>query len=510
MNDSSTSMIPDKPRLPRTSALEKADSTRPSSPLFGSSVSLVLARGVSLVVNVVATSLLARLLLPEAFGLIAMAMSPMAFALIFRDFGFLPAIVYQTSVDDRLLSSAFWISFKRNIYLFLIILCAGPGLAWFYRQPELAEINALLALGVFVSGTSYVHVAILHRKMRFGAIALQDGGGTIVGAIVGVALAQLGIGYWALVGKQLAEQCFRATIAWIACSWRPFRYDTVISTQHAHQMHQLRTYGQHTLAARVLNSWRELDAVLIGRLLGGTVLGTFSVAKNWTGITLHQFLLPIKPFVVSNLCRLRHDEMAYRDFARTAFQCIFSVVLPSQAFLFLCADELVRVVLGEAWQACGPILRILAVASVLDIMTRLTTWIYLSVGETQRRLKWLMTTVPLAALAVVIGIPWGVLGVVTGYALAYAILLLPGVEFCLRQSPLRRRDYWLPLARPFIATVIASVLVRQMVPSSFQDATLSHLAIGLSIFIMFYTITWGVLPGGWRAFRKALRMMAGE
>jgi O-antigen/teichoic acid export membrane protein len=150
--------------------------------------------------------LLARLLKPEAFGLVSLAEVFLAFVRIFLDQGFSAAIVQRKELEPEHLNTAFWINLGISLLLTLFGIAFADTVATFFKQPELIPIIRWMSLSFFLSAFSQIQSAILQRKFRFKALATRCLIGAFIGGIVGIAMAFFGYGVWSLVGQQLSNQ----------------------------------------------------------------------------------------------------------------------------------------------------------------------------------------------------------------------------------------------------------------------------------------------------------------
>ena len=164
---------------------------------------------------------LARLLSPEAFGLVAIAGIYIAFIQLLVAQGFGMAIVQRESVDDRHLDSAFWIAIASAFVLCLLSHVFGPQIGRFFGEPQVTPVIGWLSFSLFFHAMSSVQIAILTREMDFRSLAIRSLLATLLGGAVGLTMAFRGWGVWSLVGQQLTNAILSSLIMWWAVSWRP-------------------------------------------------------------------------------------------------------------------------------------------------------------------------------------------------------------------------------------------------------------------------------------------------
>ena len=181
----------------------------------------VTAQGVQFALTLASTMILARLLTPGDFGLLAMSWTIIGFLRIFREAGLSTATVQREGITHAQVSNLFWINVVVSGFISLLVAAAAPVVAWFYREPRLVEITLALSITFFLAGLAVQHMALLNRQMRFKVIALIQVGSVLAGVLVGIGMAWLKYGYWSLVGMNLTTSMVALLMTWSVCRWRP-------------------------------------------------------------------------------------------------------------------------------------------------------------------------------------------------------------------------------------------------------------------------------------------------
>src|SRR5947207_5027726 len=161
----------------------------------------MLAQGMKFFLTLLSTMVLARLLSPRDFGLVAMVTTVTSFLRVFKDAGLSIATVQRDRITHAQVSNLFWINIAVSIVSSLVVAAMAPVLAWFYRDPRLIGITLLLSTTYLLSGSTVQHQALLKRQMRFKAMAVIEVGALTTGVVVGVVMALLGFRYWSLVAS---------------------------------------------------------------------------------------------------------------------------------------------------------------------------------------------------------------------------------------------------------------------------------------------------------------------
>ena len=182
---------------------------------------MIVSDGAQLVLGLVSTVVLARILAPSDFGLVAIVVSITALVSAVRDFGLPMATVQRLSVTHAELSALFWLNLKLTALVALMLTALAPAIAWFYGDSQLTGITLVMTVGIFIMGLSTVHMGLLMRQMRFGAITGIETCGAAAGVVSGIVAALLGTGFWALVLQQLTTNVTTGAALWLISRWRP-------------------------------------------------------------------------------------------------------------------------------------------------------------------------------------------------------------------------------------------------------------------------------------------------
>jgi PST family polysaccharide transporter len=223
----------------------------------------LLSSGSGLVIQVGSTLILARLLLPSDFGLVAMVTTFSLFALNFGLNGFVEAILQADEINDQIASNLFWLNLGSGVLLTLGLAAAGSSLAKFYSDPRVMQVAVGVSLSIFLTSSSVVHLALLNRAMRFAAISANDVIARIASTVISVALAWLGWGYWALVAGVVVLPLSTTVGVWSLCRWLPSRPRRTAGTRSIINF-AVHTYGRFSLNYLT----RNVDNLLVGWRFG--------------------------------------------------------------------------------------------------------------------------------------------------------------------------------------------------------------------------------------------------
>lgn len=469
----------------------------------GGAVTLA-AQGGKTALNIGATMVLARLLTPEAFGLIAMVVAVTGFIQLFKDLGLSMATVQRAEITRGQVNALFWINAAVGGVVAAGTAALAPLVARFYGDPRLAGITAALAGAIFLSGLAVQHRALLKRQMRFTALAVVDVGATGGGVAAALLAAWLGVGYWALVILQLVTAAGRTAIVWSVCRWRPGRPSWAAGTR------SMLAYGGHLTGFRVVNYFaRNADDVLIGRYIGAASLGLYNKAYKLLLAPIRLIRSPISSVVLPALSRLQSDPERFRGYARRALAVITFLSMPFIAFSFAEAERIILFFLGPQWIESARIFQVLAVAAFIQSFNMVTGWSYMALDQTNRWLRWGFIFAAVVVTSFVVGLPWGAYGVAVAYTIANYVLLLPAFAYCFRTSPLRMADVFRTVWRPAVAAGGAAGAVLALNTIGWNGGLVVHLAASGLLFLCAYLLGWLLLPGG-SAFLGEFRALISE
>ncbi|WP_019507045.1 lipopolysaccharide biosynthesis protein [Pleurocapsa sp. PCC 7319] len=450
-----------------------------------------------LILGIGSTAILARLLTPEDFGLLAMITPLFLLVDSLSNFGLETAVIQKDYLDRQQASAIFWRSLKINSVLIGITALLAPVIAWFYYEKRLTGMILGLAVGAFSVCLAFQHKALLKRQMRFGTITIIELISLILSSIVAITAAKIGWGYWALVLQLSVMQVTQSIAQWCVCDWRPSKY--IKDDKLNIELDSTMSYGKHLTGFRFLTRiGMHLDRILIGYVSGANALGLYSVAYKWAYFPFEQVYFPMFDVAVSSLSRVQHNHDLYRSYSRQGLMPIFAFCMPALAFSFVEAHSIILLLLGEQWLEAVPLFRLLAVAVYVVSMYRVTKWFYVSTGQTQRQFRWALIHTPVMITAVVIGAQWGALGVAIGYLTGTCLLTYPAVSYCLKFSPLGWQDFIGAVWRPLIASILAAVCLYFSTGwlSSYSDSLFLDFFAKSITYGFYYVAFWLLLPDG--------------
>ncbi|MBD2448764.1 MOP flippase family protein [Nostoc sp. FACHB-152] len=355
---------------------------------------------------------MARLLDPQTFGLVALATIFLNFLQIFLDQGLSQAIVQRQDLEKEHLDTAFWANLGVSA-LATILSIAGAGLiADLFKEPQITPIIRCLSLSFIISGFSSVQEAIFQRKLAFKPLAIRSLIAVIIGGIVGVTMAFMGFGVWSLVGQQLTSSVAQVLVLWWVSDWHPgFRF----SQKH---FKELFAFGVNVMGISLCNFFnRRSDDFLIGYFLGSTALGYYSVAYRLLQ-TLTQLLTSIIVKVsLPTFSRLQAEPERLRNALYKAIQFTTLITFPGFLATVILAPEIVIVVFGEKWSPSIPVMQVLNIIGILYAYFFFNSSLMMAVGKPSWKLALDFVQSVSNVVAFAIAVQWGIVAVAAAYVI---------------------------------------------------------------------------------------------
>lgn len=380
----------------------------------------IFATGVSFVVQMAATVVLARLLAPSDFGVVTMVTT---FSLLLSSFGlngFTEVILQREEVTEPLASNLFWITIAGGFLLAGAFAAAGPALALFYHDPPVKQVARGMSLAVAASSFSVIHLALLNRAMRFTAVSVNSIVARVVCVIVSIFLALKGWGYWALVGGYVAQQCSTSVGAWILCQWIPRLPGRAPGTASGVKF-AMNVYSHFSFSYFAGNT----DNLLVGWRYGAGALGFYKKAFDLFYLPTCQLVSPMGAVAIATLSRFNRDRASYQRYFLAGMSVLAFVGMGIGADFTLVGKDLIRFLLGPAWTEAGRIFVFFGPGIGVMLLYNTHGWIHLSIGRPDRWFRWgvieFLCTVGLFGIA----LPWGPRGIALAWTVSFFVLMLP-------------------------------------------------------------------------------------
>ncbi len=311
------------------------------------------AQGVTFIVSLV----LARLLDPGIYGMIAIVLVFTSILDVFVDSGLGNALIQKKNADDLDFSSVFYFNVCMCLVLYALIFLAAPLIASFYRKPELVALIRVMSLTVVVSGVKNIQHAYVSRNMLFKRFFYATLGGTVCAAVVGIYMAYAGYGVWAIVAQHLLNVAMDTAILWATVKWRPKR---MFSWE---RLRGLFSYGWKLLVSELLETvYTRLRQLIIGKMYTDEDLAFYNRGEQIPQFLTNNINTATNSVLLPAMAAEQDRAERVRTMTMRAITLSTYVIMPVLAGLAVCAESVVRIVLTEKWVPCVPFLRVFCIA----------------------------------------------------------------------------------------------------------------------------------------------------
>jgi len=403
---------------------------------------------VGYVVSWVSTLLVIRLLLPQDYGLMAMASMPIGLLMVIGDLGVGTVVVQAPTLSEPKLRALFGASLLTYLALAGGIFLCAPVAAAFFAEPRLTPIVRVLSLCFVGMAFSVVPQALVARALQFDRKARIEVLTAVVSSAIGLALALAGWGVWALVGGVLALHLVRAVAFQVVqpCLFLPV-------PRPAELRGSLRFSGWITLDRILWFGYSNIDVAIAGRALGGALVGVYTVAASLATLPLDKVMSVVNEISLSAFSRMQGDPQRIRQGVVASLQSVSLLAFPISFGMALVAPDLVEIFLGSQWLAAIIPLQILCLICPFRALGVLLAPALFGTGHARLVVENNAITVGCVALALLIGVQWGVAGLCAGWVAGY----LPSFCIAMRRTLIALEVPAGPVVRAITFAVAASL-----------------------------------------------------
>lgn len=414
----------------------------------------VIDQGVQVFVRLGTNIVLARILEPRDFGVLALAVVVVNFAILLSGLGLGSALIQRRDLTERHVTTAFTTSAVFGVVLAAAVAASGWPASAFFHEDAVRTLLPALAVTFVFRGIEVTPNDVLVRALRFRDYYLSSTIATIASCVVALVAATGGAGVWALVWMMLTESLLAAILAWVfamrAGVWRPAvgfdgrSFRDLIGFSSYVTGSQLVSYGNN-----------NGDNLIIGRVLGATALGYYGFAYRLMILPLQRFGGIVSQSAFPALANVQDDVERLRSGYVTATRYVSAVCFPITVGIAVAAPLAVPILLGDRWRPAVPVLQILALSGPMLSVNRLTDALFRAIGKANWNF-WLNTgSLAVHVVAFLVGVRFGIRGVAVAFVVATFAMIVPALVLAARtlQSP------WTFLARPMLPIAVATALM---------------------------------------------------
>lgn len=313
------------------------------------------AQAVQFIVSIV----LARLLMPEVYGTIALITVITTILNVFVDSGMGTALIQKKDADSVDFSTVFYFNMFVCIVLYVGLFISSPWIAHFYKDATLTPVIRVLGLTIVISGVKNIQQSYVSKTMQFKRFFFSTLGGTIGAAVIGIWMAFKGFGVWALVAQQIFNTTVDTLILWLTVKWRPKRQFSF------ERLKGLFSYGWKLLASALLDTvYTNLRQLIIGRMYMSSDLAFYNRGKQFPDLIITNINTSIDSVLLPTMSQEQDNVERVKVMTRRAIKTSTYIMAPLMMGLAFCATPVINLILTDKWLACVPYMQIFCITSM--------------------------------------------------------------------------------------------------------------------------------------------------
>ena len=385
-------------------------------------------------VGFVVSIVLARLLVPSDYGVVGMLTVFLSISQLFIDAGFSSALIQKKDRTDADFSTVFWCNLAISTVCYITLFVTAPWIAEFYHMPVLKNLMRVLGLVLVINATYTIQVTRLTTILDFKTQAKVSFSNCILSGTVGITMAALGFGPWALVSQSIFSSTFSGIAYWFLTRWHP---QFLFSKE---SFKRLFAFGSRILAASCLHTiYSNISPIIIGRKYSAATLGVYSRADSLVALPGGIFKSTLGRVIYPVLSSIQDDEPRLRAAYNKYLRIITSVVAPSMLLMAAVSEPLILTLIGERWLQCVPFMIVLAVGWMIDpIVVVNLNMIYVK-GRSDVVLKLEIVKKVIAIVIVIVAVQFGVIWLCVGRTVYSFIALVLNLHVC---GPFIGMSFW--------------------------------------------------------------------
>jgi polysaccharide transporter, PST family len=448
---------------------------------------IVVAQILSIAIQIANTMLLSRILEPDDFGVVAMAMVITGFVSLFADMGLSVAIVQNQNLDQNTANVLFYTNLIAGIAAMFVCLLFSPLTSIIYGDERVKWVVIGMSLVIPVSAATVQYEALMSRNMRFRENQMIGIGAKLFATIISVLLAAyLNCGYWSLVGAYHIAAITKLIGLLVLCQWRPSSECNWTSARSSFKFGLYLTGFNFTLFLS-----RQIDVALIGYFWGARETGFYSRAYQLMLIPLNSISGPLSSVFIPVLSKVQSEPQRWRNVFIKAFRVSATCGCACAASLTVVSDLVVEIVCGAGWNETALIFRWLSFAMICIFPLGAMAWAFVSLGRTKQFFWWGIITLATLAPVFALTAKHGALYVAVGYCIAVWLLTPACFYLALSGTPVSFGDAMreiLPIWCCGIGSIVLGLCLRNFINFDLYTnfAILSLCSLTISSLLTFF------------------------
>lgn len=434
-------------------------------------------QGIQFIVQIV----LARMLLPEEYGIIALIGIFITIANVFVQSGLNTALIQKKNVNATDFSSVFYLSLFIACSLYVILFFAAPLIGNFFKESRLISVLRVLSLTLFFGAFNSIQNAVIARKMQFKKLFFSSFGAIIISGSAGITIAYSGFGVWALVGQQIINQLTITIILWFIVEWRPHLLFSV------ERVRGLFSYGWKLLVSSLIETlYMNLRNIIIGKMYNPEMLGFYNTGDQFPAVIVSNINGSIQSVMLPALSSQQDNITRVKDMVRRSIVTSSFFVFPMMVVLAAIAEPLVKILLTDKWLPCVPFLRISCASYALWPIHTANLQAINALGRSDIFLK-LEITKKIVGFAILgLSIFYGV------YAIAIGMLISGIISTFINAYPNRKllnysyKEQWRDIMPSLLLSLLMGIIIYsiQLVELNERNTLIIQVFVGIVFYII--------------------------
>lgn len=443
--------------------------------------------------NFIITAILARLLAPNAFGVMGMIQTTIALINMMNQFGLAPAIIQGENLNQNRLSSLFWFNMLVGFLMTAIVFFSSNLISLFFNQPELEELLKLISVVFTIVSLSFIQQSLLKKEMKFKELFNINIISTISYGVITIVLALNGLGVKALVLGYIGKNFVMTMITIIFYRWTPnLIFDFKI-------IKDLLNFGVYVFGSSFLNYFkRNLDYLLIGKLLGSSALGYYTLAYKLMLVPVQKIGGVINNTFLPAFSEIKNNKVSIKKYYLNILNLISLITFPMMGGLFIVAPEFILTIYGENWIPVIALIEILSITGASQSLATTAGTILLSQGRSDISFKYNIFTLFFLSISIFIGLNWGIIGIAFGVTIYSLFGFWIGMYITGSLINMNLKEVTKFIKRPFLYTLFMLIIVylnkTYLVSPNIEQIPI-QLTINIITGIISYTIIFLIVDG---------------
>lgn len=387
---------------------------------------VALSQGIKVGVQLLNIVVLARLIPPSEYGLMAMALVVTNFAVLVRDLGTAAAIIQRKNLEERTVNAIFWLNVCMGIAIAVIIVFSSPMISTIFHEQRLILVLCLLSLSFPLASTASAHLALLEKKSRFREIAFIEISSSITAVTIAIILAYMGFGVYSLVFQSILLSLMSTIQFWFKSDWRPDT-KTIIDIP---EIKKIIGFSGNLTVFNFINYFsRNADSIIIGHFLSSAILGAYSLAYRIMLFPVQNMTFVASRALYPVFSEFQDDnDKLKRTYYNTLYYILF-LVFPLMAGLAMLSQPFIKLVFGDKWILTASVLTWLAPTGIIQAVLSTSGTIFMAKGKTNILMKLGVLGMILQVSAFILGVQFDIVTFAKFYFIANALNFIP-VMWC--------------------------------------------------------------------------------